>query len=67
MAFEAEKTKMLRDFHMQKEYILKEHEHDIEHLKELQETEIQKLETRIKEKQDKFDKVKCSCKFIKVK
>lgn len=57
MTFEGEKSQMLRDLHVQKEYILTEHERNMENLKELHQAELQGLEARLKERQDKYEKV----------
>lgn len=57
MNYEADKSQFMREFHMQKEFLLSEHERDLENLKELHRTEVLSLEARMKEKQDKAEKV----------
>ncbi|XP_055875153.1 uncharacterized protein LOC106078496 isoform X1 [Biomphalaria glabrata] len=56
MNYEADKSQFMREFHMQKEFLLSEHERDLENLKELHRTEVLSLEARMKEKQDKAEK-----------
>lgn len=57
MSFEGEKSQIMRDFHVQKEYIITEHDKDIENHKEMHRAEVQAIEARLKERQDKSDKV----------
>lgn len=57
MSFEGEKSQLMRDFHMQKEYIITEHDKDIENTKDMHRSEIQALEARMKERHDKAEKV----------
>ncbi|GFO39281.1 centrosomal protein of 112 kda-like, partial [Plakobranchus ocellatus] len=56
MAAEGEKSQMLRELHVQKEYILTEQERETENLKEMHKTEILALEARLRERSDKAEK-----------
>ena len=75
MAAEGEKSQMLRELHVQKEYMLSEQERETESLKDIHKTEILALEARLREKTDKAEKVNkmqnvllvffCLCFFLK--
>ncbi|GFS06657.1 centrosomal protein of 112 kDa-like [Elysia marginata] len=56
MAGEGEKSQMLRELHVQKEYMLSEQEREIDSLKDIHKTEILALEARLKERTDKAEK-----------
>ena len=58
MSFEQEKAGMLKDFHLQKEYIHGEHEKETENLKCLHKQEITDLERRMHARQEKDAKVR---------
>ena len=58
MSFEQEKAGMLKDFHLQKEYIHGEHEKETENLKCLHKQEITDLERRMHSRQEKDAKVR---------
>ena len=57
MSVEGEKSAMLRELHVQKEYLLAEHDRDMENLRELHKAETQALEARLRERQDRAEKV----------
>ena len=57
MAGEGEKSQMLRELHVQKEFILSEQEREMENLKDVHKTEILALEARLRERTDKAEKV----------
>ena len=56
--FEGERSQMLHDLHLQKEYILSEHDKAVETLKEGQRVELRSLETRYRERQVQDAKVR---------
>ncbi|XP_046555303.1 centrosomal protein of 112 kDa-like [Haliotis rubra] len=56
LSFEHERSQMLHDLHLQKEYILSEHEKAVETLKEGHRVELRSLEARYKERSDKDTK-----------
>lgn len=58
MSFEQEKAQMLKDFHLQKEFIHGEHEKETENLKSLHKQEVTDLERRMHARQEKDAKVK---------
>ncbi|XP_053390844.1 centrosomal protein of 112 kDa-like isoform X3 [Mercenaria mercenaria] len=53
MSFEQEKATMLKDFHLQKEFIHGEHEKETENLKSLHKQEVTDLERRMHLRQEK--------------
>ncbi|XP_059139719.1 centrosomal protein of 112 kDa-like [Physella acuta] len=53
---EGEKSQLMREFHMQKEFTLSEHEKDLEGLKEIHQAEMLALEARLKENKDRAEK-----------
>ena len=57
MKFEQEKANMLKDFHVQKEYIHGEQEKEVENLKATHNQEITDLERRMHMRQEKDSKV----------
>ncbi|XP_046339268.2 centrosomal protein of 112 kDa-like isoform X3 [Haliotis rufescens] len=56
ISFEHERSQMLHDLHLQKEYILSEHEKAVETLKEGHRVELRSLEARYRERGDKDTK-----------
>ncbi|XP_035824981.1 uncharacterized protein LOC101862025 isoform X2 [Aplysia californica] len=56
MSLEGEKSQMLRELHVQKEYLLAEHDKDMDNLKDLHRAEVLALEARLKERQDRAEK-----------
>ena len=57
MGFEQEKAHLLKDFHMQKEFIHGEHEKESEQMKNSHRQDIQDLERRMHARQEKDSKV----------
>ena len=57
MGQEQEKAGMLKDFHVQKEFIHGEHEKEVENLRSLHAQEVADLERRMHARQEKDAKV----------
>ncbi|XP_055954492.1 centrosomal protein of 112 kDa isoform X3 [Patella vulgata] len=54
--FDNDKTQLLRDFHIQKDYILSDHEKDLDNIKEAHKAELNCLEMKSRERQEKDNK-----------
>merc|ERR1719483_266434 len=50
---------MMRELHVQKEYMLAEHDKDMDNLKELHKAEVAAMEGRLRERQDRAEKSTC--------
>ncbi|KAJ8307985.1 hypothetical protein KUTeg_012859 [Tegillarca granosa] len=57
MQSDAEKQQMIKDFHLQKEMVLSEHDREVENLKESHRNDIYDLECRMQERQEKDAKI----------
>ena len=58
MNLEHEKAQMLKDFHIQKEMVISEHEKEMENMKEMHRGEMYEFECRMQEKQERDAKVR---------